>query len=148
LQHCGRSLSGNPHESAVPCVRRRRFVCLSPWTIRCLFLATSSATNGRVAPSPHGGDRSFQRPEGIAPFRSFLTLRERPPQSRQEVGMPHALAVVARLVATFSLLVVPALALFLLSLGLRRRMSRDSHASARQVPSGWGGAGSKTRYRR
>jgi hypothetical protein len=41
--------------------------------------------------------------------------------------MPHALAVVARLVATFSLLLVPALALFLLSLGLRRRMSRDSH---------------------
>src|SRR5690242_6285433 len=78
LQHCGRSLSGNPHESAVPCVRRRRFVCLSPWTIRCRFLATSSATNGRVAPSPHGSDRSFQRPEGIAPFRSFLTLRERP----------------------------------------------------------------------
>jgi hypothetical protein len=40
--------------------------------------------------------------------------------------MPHALALAARLVATFSLLVVPALALFLLSLALRRTLSRDS----------------------
>ena len=50
--------------------------------------------------------------------------------------MPHALAVVARLVATFSLLVVPALALFLLGLALRRTTSRDSCASARQRQSG------------
>jgi hypothetical protein len=40
--------------------------------------------------------------------------------------MPHALAVVAQLVATFSLLVVPALALFLLSSALRRTMSREA----------------------
>ena len=43
--------------------------------------------------------------------------------------MPHALALAAQLVATFSLLVVPALALFLLSLALRRTLSRDSCAA-------------------
>jgi hypothetical protein len=50
--------------------------------------------------------------------------------------MPHGLALAAQLVATFSLLVVPALALFLLSLALRRTTSRDSCASARQGQSG------------
>jgi len=40
--------------------------------------------------------------------------------------MPHALAVVARLLATFAQLVVAALALFLLSLALGRTMSRDA----------------------
>jgi hypothetical protein len=49
--------------------------------------------------------------------------------------MPHAPAVAAQLVATFSLLVVPGLALFVLSLALRRTMSRDSCATVREVQS-------------
>jgi hypothetical protein len=49
--------------------------------------------------------------------------------------MPHALALAAQLVATFSLLVVPGLALFLLSLALRRTLSRDSCAAVREVQS-------------
>jgi hypothetical protein len=89
-----------------------------------------------LPPPPTAVIVHFSDRKGFAPFRSFLTLRERPPQSRQEVGMPHGLALAAQLVATFSLLVVPALALFLLSLALRRTTSRDSCASARQGQSG------------
>jgi hypothetical protein len=46
--------------------------------------------------------------------------------------MPHALALAAQLVATLSLLVVPALALFLLSLALRRATSRTLRARVRE----------------
>jgi hypothetical protein len=49
--------------------------------------------------------------------------------------MPHALALAAQLVATFSLLVVPVLALFLLSLALRRATSRDPRARVPEVQS-------------
>jgi hypothetical protein len=59
--------------------------------------------------------------------------------------MPHALALAAQLVATFSLLVVPALALFLLSLALRRTLSRDSYAARAGGAEPPGGAGAKTR---
>ena len=100
---------------------------------RCLFLATYSATSGRNAPSPAAVTVHFSDRKGWLPSGPFLTLRARPPQSRPEVGVPQGLALAAQLLATLSLLVVPALGLFLLSLALRRATWRDSCAPARKL---------------